>query len=175
MTMSTEDEQTQAPAENESTTSETETDDEDWKGKFEAQRRMNRELEKRAKENAEAAKKLAEIEDSKKSEIEKLTEQQQVAQKRAEEAELKALRLEVAASKGLTPAQAKRLVGGTIEELEADADELIATFAASDDGTETDTHRRPRGPLKSGASGKTEPQPSATELVDRMMKRHAIG
>ena len=40
------------------------------------------------------------------------------------------LRLEIAAEKGLTPAQARRLVGNTREELEADADELLEAFGA---------------------------------------------
>ena len=43
----------------------------------------------------------------------------------ARASEERALRAEVANAKGLTPNQAKRLVGATREELEADADELI--------------------------------------------------
>lgn len=50
------------------------------------------------------------------------------AEARAAAAEQRALRLEVAAEKGLTPAQAKRLVGDTREQLEADADEILTTF-----------------------------------------------
>ena len=38
------------------------------------------------------------------------------------------LRRDVAARKGLTPAQAKRLVGDTEEELLQDADEIVALF-----------------------------------------------
>jgi hypothetical protein len=41
------------------------------------------------------------------------------------EAEARALRAEVANAKGLTPGQAKRLVGSNREELEADAEELL--------------------------------------------------
>jgi hypothetical protein len=44
------------------------------------------------------------------------------------DAELRATRLEVAHNKGLTPAQAKRLVGSTRDELEADADEILKDF-----------------------------------------------
>lgn len=54
------------------------------------------------------------------------------ANKRADDAEAKAKaetlradRLEVSIEKGLTPAQAKRIVGDTKDELEADADELL--------------------------------------------------
>lgn len=64
--------------------------------------------------------------DADKSEAEKRA----AAEERATAAELKAVRLEVAAEKGLTPAQAKRLIGATREELEADADDIIATFPA---------------------------------------------
>lgn len=47
---------------------------------------------------------------------------------RADASDMRALRAEVAQSKGLTAAQAKRLMGKTVEELEADADELLAAF-----------------------------------------------
>lgn len=49
-------------------------------------------------------------------------------ERRAAEAEAKALRAEVASEKGLTAAQAKRLQGSTRKELEADADDLLASF-----------------------------------------------
>lgn len=48
-----------------------------------------------------------------------------------DEAARKALVLEVAADKGLTPAQAARLRGSSKEELEADADALKSLFGAS--------------------------------------------
>ena len=87
-----------------------------------------REQEARAKANAEAATRLKEFEDRDKTEAQKLVERAEAAERRAAEIESRALRLEVAAEKGLTPAQAKRLVGQTREELEADADELLETF-----------------------------------------------
>jgi hypothetical protein len=55
-------------------------------------------------------------------------EKRAAADARADAAELRATRLEVAHEKGLTPAQAKRLVGTTREELEADADEILKDF-----------------------------------------------
>lgn len=55
-------------------------------------------------------------------------EKRAAAEQRAVDAELRATRLEVAHEKGLTPAQAKRLVGTTREELEADADEVLRDF-----------------------------------------------
>lgn len=48
----------------------------------------------------------------------------------AKDSEARALRAEVANAKGLTPTQAKRLVGVTKEELEADAAELLADIGA---------------------------------------------
>ncbi len=89
---------------------------------------MKSALRKANKEAETARLKLKEIEDRDKTDSEKLTERLTTAEKRAIEAEHRAMRLEVAAGKGLTPIQAKRLVGATQEELEADADELLATF-----------------------------------------------
>ena len=48
----------------------------------------------------------------------------------AKDAENRAIRAEIANAKGLTPSQAKRLVGSTREELEADADELLKDIGA---------------------------------------------
>ena len=87
-----------------------------------------REQEARAKANAEAAAKLQQFEDRDKTEAQRLTERAEAAEKRAAEIEGRAIRLEVAAEKGLTPAQAQRLVGETREQLEADADALLEMF-----------------------------------------------
>lgn len=127
---------------------------------------MARKHEGNAKQNAEAAKRLAEIEDSGKSEVERLTAQAKAESDRADKAEARALRLEVAALKGLTPTQAKRLVGSTQEELEADADELLASFKpATGDSTDTDSEetdgdtppRRPQERMRSGSTNEDEP------------------
>lgn len=66
--------------------------------------------------------------DAKKTEIQKVLEKLAAMEQRTEQAERKALLAEVAQSKGLTPKQARRLQGATREELEADADELLADF-----------------------------------------------
>lgn len=60
------------------------------------------------------------------------TLEERVAQieRQAQESESRALRAEVANAKGLTPNQAKRLIGSTREELEADADELLKDISA---------------------------------------------
>jgi hypothetical protein len=51
-------------------------------------------------------------------------------ERQAKDSETRALRAEVANAKGLTSSQAKRLVGSTKEELEADADELLKDIGA---------------------------------------------
>jgi hypothetical protein len=77
------------------------------------------------------------------------------------------LRLRVALAKGLTEAQAKRLLGSTEEELSKDADELVASFGGngkkdeSDESDDGDVSRKPRGRHNPG-----DPDPSAgAELV----------
>ncbi len=92
-----------------------------------------REQEQRAKANAEAATRLEQIENASKTETQKLTDRADTAEQRATRAEADLLKVTVAWEKGLTPAQAKRLVGETREELEADADDLLTTFKPATD------------------------------------------
>lgn len=108
-------------ADTEAVETETQVNDDTAKWKAMA-RKHEREAEKLAKQ-------LADIEASKMSDLERAQQQAQDAATRAEQAELRALRLEIASQKGLTPGQAKRLVGNTREELEADADEIVSEFA----------------------------------------------
>lgn len=61
-----------------------------------------------------------------KTEVQKATERAEKAEADLAAIQSSSLRSEVALAKGLTPTQAKRLVGSTREELEADADELLA-------------------------------------------------
>lgn len=98
---------------------------------------LARKHESAAKANSAAAKRLAELEDANKSELEKLADQLKQAQSSGTSHEMAALRLDVALEKapdGMSPAKirslAKRLSGSTREELENDADELFAEFAA---------------------------------------------
>jgi hypothetical protein len=134
---------------------------------------LSRKHEKQAKE---LATRLQELEDRDKSEGEKLAGRIAAAEKRADEAEARAIRLEVATSKGLTAAQAKRLVGATKEELEADADELISTFKPAepdpvdtDDEPDDDTpspSNRPTPSLKGGGDPTQAPDPDIRKVVD---------
>jgi hypothetical protein len=108
----------------EETTTDVSAELEKWKA-------LARKNEQRAKENANAAQRLSEIEEANKSEFEKLAERAAAAEARADQIELSAARNEIALQKGLTPSQAKRLVGTTREELAADADDLLADLKAS--------------------------------------------
>lgn len=89
---------------------------------------MKRALSKANKEAEQLRLKLREFEERDKTEAQKLSDRAEAAEKRAADLETRSLRLEVASEQGLTSAQAKRLVGSTREELEADAVELLETF-----------------------------------------------
>lgn len=139
-----------------------EQQEQDWKAEAEKWKALARKHEGQAKANADAARKLAETEDANKSDIQRATDKAAEAETRAATAEANALRIEVALDKapdGMPLAQvrklAKRLTGGTREELEADADELFGDFAPAQ--SDRDTQRRPRERLRPGAAPDTEP------------------
>lgn len=117
-------------------------------------------LRRRLKELEAAKAKLDELEAAGKSEADKLRDQLAAAEKAAQEAELRALRLEVAADKGLTPSQAKRLVGSTLEELEADADDLLADFQPAKGAVEA----KPTENLRPGTAGTTDPTTTSIDV-----------
>jgi len=122
-----------------------------WKG-------LSRKHEAQAKSNADAAKKLKDIEDANKTEVQKLADEKAASDKAAASSQGELLRLRVAMRKGLTETQAKRLIGATEEELEADADELLESFggekkSAGEGGKPT----RPKERLRSGAAPDEEP------------------
>lgn len=130
----------------------------------------NANLRKRLQELEPLAKKAKELEDAGKSEAERLTERATSAESRAEKAEQALLRFEVAIDKGLTPKQAERLRGATKEELEEDADDLLASFASKD--TKPSTSRvpgRPKEKLRGGGDPdepveETDPQKLAAAI-----------
>lgn len=119
-------------------------------------------LRKRLKELEPLAKRAKEIEDEQKSESEKQTEARTAAEKQAVSAGQEASRLRVALKKGLTEVQAKRLIGESEEELEADADELLESFKPKDDGKSDEESQEgkksetPKGGERTGATGDTE-------------------
>jgi hypothetical protein len=86
---------------------------------------MARKHEKEAKQVKD---RLAELENAGKSETEKLSTRLSDIEKKYSEADKRAMRLEVALEKGLPKKLALRLQGDSQEEMEADADDLLATL-----------------------------------------------
>jgi|JI9StandDraft_1071089.scaffolds.fasta_scaffold45242_2 hypothetical protein len=119
----------------------------------------------KARELEPLAQKAKDLEAAGQSETEKLTGKLTEAEQRAATAEARAMRLEVAHDKGLTSAQANRLVGTTKEELEADADELLAQFSPKETQDDDDERRRPRERLRSGAAPDAEDEPDIDAAV----------
>jgi small-conductance mechanosensitive channel len=162
----------------ETTTTETEVTSTDealgdaGKRALEAERKARAAAEKRARE-AEA--KVKQAEDADKTEVERLQAQVAELSKIAEAATAKADRFEVAAEKGLSLAQARRLVGSTKEELAEDADALRADLGLDKDEDKDDapapaTKARPTEDLKLGASNVEDEQPNAAKLADSILK-----
>lgn len=149
----------------------TETDPSDEVAKWKALARKN---EEQAKKNADAAKKLQELEDAQKTDQQKQAERLAELETTAKSSSLEAARLRVALRKGLTETQAKRLVGDSEEELEQDADDLLATFAPSGDDDGSTLSRRPQERLRPGATPSAEPEKSPDELVDAVIKRRGF-
>lgn len=82
------------------------------------------------------AAKFDEAEEANKSELERTSSRAEKAETRAAQAEHRLMQLEVGLDKGLTAAQARRLVGSTREEIEADADEFLKDLPAPSEGTQ---------------------------------------
>ncbi|MEU5424227.1 hypothetical protein AB0H73_01270 [Streptomyces olivoreticuli] len=76
-----------------------------------------------------AAAELHQLQEAGKTEAQRLNERAEAAERLAEQTRAELVRAQVAHSRGLTERQAARLVGTTREELEADADELLADIA----------------------------------------------
>ncbi len=115
------------------------------------------------------AAKARELEEASKTEVQRLAEAQAAAEDRAAQAEQQLLRLQVAADRGLTEAQAKRLVGATREELEIDAEDLLASFPAPKPAEAPVAVARPVEALKAGAA----PQSGLPQDPDAWLRRLA--
>lgn len=160
----------------------------DLTSEVEKWKRLSRQNETKARANADAAKKLEEIESANKTELEKAQSAAKTAEEKATGLERDLMRLRVAIRKSLNETQAKRLVGDSEEELEADADELLSTFRSSakkgedeDDDEEEDDSRsrngnsRPREALKSGSSPKSKPsETDPMKLVENIPRAGGI-
>lgn len=125
-------------------------------------------LSKANEEAKQARLKVKEYEDATKTEQERLTERASELEKNLTTAEANAARFEIALEMGLTKSQAKRLVGGTREELEADAAELLADLGLDDE--KPSPSRRPKERLRPGAAPDAEPAKSPQELADAVVK-----
>lgn len=108
------------------------------------------------RENASLRRRLKELEDRDKTDLQRATESAQAAASRADKAEHELLRVRVAADKGLTLAQARRLVGDNEADLRADADALLDDLKPSG-GAAT---RKPQEDLRGGS----EPDEPVVEL-----------
>jgi hypothetical protein len=86
----------------------------------------------KADERQRVSEQFADYDDLKAKAGQSTTLEERVAglEQAAKDAETRAVRAEIANAKGLTPSQAKRLVGSTREELEADAAELLKDIGA---------------------------------------------
>jgi len=149
-------------------------DDTDWHAEALKWKAQSRKHEGRSKENADAAKRLKELEDANKSETQKLADDKAASDKVAASAQGELLRLRVAMRKGLTEVQAKRLVGDTEEELEADAEELLASFKPADSDTDDGPKTKPTRPkerLRSGAAPDEEPDETDPHKLAAMVPR----
>jgi hypothetical protein len=127
-------------------------------------------LRKRMKDLEAKAARLDELEESSKTETQRIADQQRSLEDRAVKADAEAARLRVALRKGLTETQARRLVGATDEELEADADELLASFKPADPGSPPGPPGRPSERLTGGGDPTTEPDPDIDTIVSKIRR-----
>lgn len=95
----------------------------DWEAEAKRWKKLSRQNEARAKENAEKARLFDEQEEESKSELQKALDKAAQAEARAQALEVQAVRAQVAAAKGV---DVDLLSGSTLEELEASADRLLA-------------------------------------------------
>ncbi|MEU2867758.1 hypothetical protein ABZ769_00910 [Streptomyces olivoreticuli] len=115
-----------------------------------------------------AAAELHQLQEAGKTEAQRLTERAEAAERQAEQNWAELIRAQVAHSRGLTERQAARLVGTTREELEADADELLA------DITPAAGHRLMQPDPTQGSSGQhTAADPAAmfTGILHNTLRR----
>lgn len=101
------------------------------------------EIERLRRESAGYRTQVREFEEANKTDLEKATGRVTVLEGELTTAQQQAARYEVAMAKGLTLDQAKRLVGATKEELEADADQLRKDLGVDQNGGPTGGPQRP--------------------------------
>lgn len=143
----------------------------DWKAEAEKWKSLSRKHEGQAKANATAAEELAAIKDKDKTETQKIAEERDTARSEADRANAALMRLEVVVDKGLPRSMAGRLQGTTKEELEADADELLAALRPDTGEKASDTQGRPKERLRSGTAPDTEPEETDPAKLAAMVPR----
>lgn len=116
---------------------------------------------------------LKELNDKDKSEVEKLRDEVATLSKERDDHAAKVLRHEVAMTKGLTAAQAKRLVGTTQEELEADADEILEAFPVKD-GAKPPPSNKPTPDLKGGGDPTADDPVDGEALAEKILSRRSF-
>lgn len=140
---------------------------------LEAERKARAAAERRAKD---AETKLKEAEDADKSEVERLRGQVADLTKDRDAAVSRADRYEIAAAKGLSLSQARRLVGSTKEELETDAEEMRQELGLdkekdppAEDEAKGTGKGLPKENLKAGASNAEDETPDAGKLAESIL------
>jgi hypothetical protein len=123
----------------------------------------------RNKELEPLAARAKELEEAGKTEQQKLSEKLADAEKAGASTAGELLKLRVALRKGLTEKQAARLVGATEEELEADADELVATFGGN---STTPPPGRPRERMRGGSDPGAEPDETDPRKLAALIPRY---
>ncbi|MCU1680943.1 MAG: hypothetical protein JWQ81_1682 [Amycolatopsis sp.] len=108
--------------------------------------------------------------DASKSEQQKREEAHTALATRAEKAELELLKLDIGLEHGLTKAQAKRLVGTTKEELDADAADLLETFGGTA-AASGPPDRRPIPKLRAGSKPNEEPEETDPAKLAAQIRR----
>jgi hypothetical protein len=150
--------------------------DKDWEAEADKWKALARKHEKAVADLIPLADKAKELEDASKTDLERASAEAQQHMSRADKAEGELMRLRVALRKGLTETQAKRLVGTSEDELEADADDLMASFRPSEpakpdskdddeepEPTRPDQRRRPQERLRPGAVPEAGTEPEETD------------
>lgn len=113
----------------------------------------SRKWEQRAKDNHDKAKQFDELENAKKDELTREREAREAAEGTATNVAQENLRLRVALEKGLPKELIDRLQGSTQEEMETDAETLLAFVKGSGGDTKTPRSSTDSGPRGSESDG----------------------
>lgn len=143
---------------------------------LEAERQARKDLERRLKELEPLAAKAKELEEANKTEAQRLADELAAATAERTTAATELARLQAAMAKapaGMPAADvarwAARLQGSTVEELEADAEELFATIPATASGSPVS-----RGPVEALRPGALPATPEVS-LQDQISAAEAAG